>query len=249
MTLQRHIFTKPGRSNTTTGLISRLFGVCKRILNPKTKSDSRKEPQFQLTNAEYHLNSNEIQRLIDAGSNPRDTAIIRLLADTGIRRAELCNLSYGDIRWREGQIIIRSGKGKKMRLVPMAAELANALRIVLAGRQTGPVFVSRQGGRLSIRQVNRVVADIGVRADVANPNPKYQHVTPHLLRHSFARLWKDCGGSIEALSKIMGHTSTNTTWDLYGTMSLNDVQKEYRRIFKKAKSINKNEEPPFTGKE
>jgi integrase len=74
------------------------------------------------------------------------------------------------------------------------------------------------------------VAQAGVRSGIRNPNPKYQHLTCHLFRHSFARVWKARGGSIESLSKILGHESVRTTWDEYGSESLEDVRRNYAKI-------------------
>jgi integrase len=237
MTLQRHIFTNLGHSIHRSSSISRLFNVCKYIFNFRTDGDSNKELCFQLTNSEYHLTSVEINKLIDGAASMRDRGILCLLAETGIRRAELSNLSIDDIQWQEKQLIIRQGKGNKTRIVPVTTRVINNLQMVIADRRIGPVFVSRNGGKLSMRQVNRIVARAGMIAEIKNPNPKYQHVTPHLLRHSFARLWKDRGGNIEALSKILGHQSVRTTWDLYGTLGMKDIQLEYHKIMKPAKKL------------
>ena len=70
----------------------------------------------------------------------------------------------------------------------------------------------------------------GKKAGVENPNPKYKNLTPHLFRHSFAREWKKQGGSIESLSKILGHTSVKTTLDEYGTEDIDQVQENYERV-------------------
>jgi integrase len=51
------------------------------------------------------------------------------------------------------------------------------------------------------------------------------------FRHSFAREWKKRGGSIETLSKILGHTSVKTTLDEYGTEDLQTVQENYSKVF------------------
>jgi integrase len=71
---------------------------------------------------------------------------------------------------------------------------------------------------------------------VSNPNPRYRYVTCHLLRHSFARQWKAKNGSIESLSKILGHASPATTLTVYGTESLTEVRRNYdstmRRIWR-----------------
>jgi integrase len=81
--------------------------------------------------------------------------------------------------------------------------------------------------------LNAIVAEAGRRAGVTNPNPKRSAITCHLFRHSFARLWKDRGGDIEALARILGHASVKTTWDLYGTQSLDDVRRHYRRVLER----------------
>ena len=69
-----------------------------------------------------------------------------------------------------------------------------------------------RGSSISVRSLNRIVMEAGVLSGVKNPNPKYKgNLTCHLFRHSFARIWKSRGGSIESLSKILGHASTATT--------------------------------------
>ena len=56
------------------------------------------------------------------------------------------------------------------------------------------------------------------------------HLTCHLFRHTFARHWKQRGGDIESLAQILGHASSATTVDLYGTLSIDDVQANYDRF-------------------
>jgi integrase len=81
------------------------------------------------------------------------------------------------------------------------------------------------------RHVNRIVEHAGIEAGVKNPNPATSgRVTCHLLRHTFARYWKQRGGDIEALANILGHASSSTTIDMYGRQSIDDVQEHYRRI-------------------
>ncbi|OGC95056.1 MAG: hypothetical protein A2W25_04625 [candidate division Zixibacteria bacterium RBG_16_53_22] len=226
-----------------------MFSVITKIKKPDKKAESGKKPKAQLANSEFHLSTQQIRWIIAAAKSNRDRLIIQMLAETGLRRSEITAVQVQDIRHEKRLLIVNHGKGNKTRLVPLTPASIENLKAFIDSRQNGPVFASSQNRQLSARQLNRIVANAGRAAGVINPNPKYNQITPHLFRHSFARFWKDRGGSIEALSKIMGHASTKTTWDLYGTMSLNDVQREYRRIFKKAKSMNKNDKPPFTGKE
>ena len=71
----------------------------------------------------------------------------------------------------------------------------------------------------------------GERAGVKNPNPASGgRLTCHLFRHTFARHWKQRGGDIESLAQILGHASSATTVDLYGTLSIDDVQDNYDRL-------------------
>lgn len=197
----------------------------------KDKKDTA--TRSQLTNAEYHLSRRQMEHIINTASSPRDSLIVRLLAETGLRRGELAVVRVEDIRNQERLLLVRRGKGNKARLVPLTMAVIKNFELVIGTRRSGPVFVTSRERAISVRQINRIVAQIGIAAGVANPNPKYDHITPHLFRHSFARLWKNRGGSIEALSKIMGHQSTATTWDLYGTMSLTDIERDYRRVMER----------------
>lgn len=152
--------------------------------------------------------------------------MLRLLVETGVRRSEAAALRADDIDAARNLIVIRHAKGKKSRLVPVHPSLTAEL-LALAQGVDSCVFRSRGDSPLSPRQINRIVASTGERAGVRNPNPKYEAVTCHLLRHSFARHWKAANGSVESLSKILGHASVKTTWDLYGTESLVDIQRNY----------------------
>ena len=185
----------------------------------------------QLQDSEYHLNPAAIRKVIYATESFRDRCILKTFAQTGIRRAELGALDVRDVDLERRRLQVREGKGSKDRVLPITDELASDLAHLIGKRKTGPLFVSLRGTAVSVRQLNRIVTDAGARAGVENPNPKYAgRLTCHLFRHSFARAWKSKGGSIESLAKILGHSSTATTVDLYGTESLDDVQRNYERV-------------------
>lgn len=184
----------------------------------------------QLKDSEYRLSKREIQKLIHAPDSFRDRCILKTLAHTGMRRFELGELDIRDIDFERHLIYIRKGKGDKSRTIPGSDDLLNDLKHHLGRRKKGPVFMSNRGQSLALRQINYIIAAAGRRAGVENPNPKYENVTPHLLRHSFARWWKDDPRrSIESLSKILGHTSVKTTLDEYGTETIDDVQENYNK--------------------
>lgn len=196
----------------------------------RKKSRPGRLPSGQFRTSEYHLTARQVRRVIDAANSGRDRALIRLLAETGLRRAEAANVRIEDIRWTEMMIVIPRGKGGKTRIVPITRELSADLRAVVVGRVEGFAFEGYNAGPLGLRQVNRIVADTGRLAGVRHPDPRRDQLSCHLFRHTFARLWKDAQGSIESLSKILGHRSVKTTWDLYGNESLGDVKRNYETV-------------------
>lgn len=187
----------------------------------------------QLKDSEYHLDLIQIRKLIQKAGTFRDACLIKTFAQTGIRRAELASLDITDIDFDQKLLHIRNGKGGKARIVPLTEELASDLKHITGSLSVGPIFPSKNGFFLTLRQVNWIVTKVGKSAGVKNPNPKYKNITCHLFRHSFAREWKRRQGSIETLSKILGHASVKTTLDEYGTEGLTDVRDNYSKVMKK----------------
>lgn len=229
MSNQCPVIVKPSRRK---GAIKRLcrflaliFGA---VMSRKQEKQSRK---YRSSNALYYLNRHQLDRLISAGKNERDRLILRTFIETGMRRFELAALQVEDIDKQNIQLRVKMGKGQKPRIIPLTKGLLSALVRLIGKRTMGAVFVSRKGGFVSVRQLNRIVSAAGKRAGIHNPNPKRSNVTCHLLRHSFARLWKEKGGDIEILSLIMGHSSVKTTYDSYARFGLGDIKRQYRKLF------------------
>lgn len=220
-------------TSTRSGLISRVKADSATSEKNFRLAKARVGVRSQLTNAAFSLNPDQVRRLVAGASCSRDRVLIRLLAETGLRRAEAVSLRRSDVDTVSRVLIIRSGKGGKLRVVPLTEGLATAMVSLAGTSEHALVFRSRQSLALSARQVNRIVAAAGRRAGVTNPNPQRRHITCHLLRHTFSRLWKASGGSIESLSKILGHSSVKTTWDLYGTESLEDIKRNYTDTIRK----------------
>lgn len=183
-----------------------------------------------IKNSEFHLTQEEINKVVEATKTLRDRSLIRTLAQTGMRRFEVAEVRIEDINFDQRLLYVPHGKGGKPRIIPFTQELLEDMKILAEGRCQGHLFLSNKGKRLSLRQINHIVAAAGRRSGVTNPNPKYKNITCHLFRHSFSRLWKEKGGSIESLSKILGHSSVKSTWDLYGTEDLKTIQENYRKI-------------------
>jgi integrase/recombinase XerD len=180
-------------------------------------------------NSEFHLSLEELRKLIANAPSARDRLIVELFALTGIRRAELKQLAVADVEFARRRIIIRHGKGGKQRIVFIPARLVDRLR-AYCGAQSGCWLFPGRNGQMSLRNINCVVARAGRRAGIVHPNPRYRNISPHLLRHSFARHWKRAGGSLETLKRLLGHASLSTTMDLYGVESQDEAEQNYRRF-------------------
>ena len=173
----------------------------------------------------YHLKPAEIRKLVIATTNFRDRCIIKTLYWLGLRRKELVELDIRDIDFERKRVAVRQGKGGKTRIVPIIDdEYLGDLKHLIGNRTAGAFFISSSGNPLSIRTVNYVVENTGKRAGLNNPNPARQHLNPHIFRHSIARFLKSKGFTAEWIQNFLGHQSYQTTMDMYGTISIDEMQ-------------------------
>ena len=178
-------------------------------------------PPRQLSDRE----ENALIAAVSAGGHLRDFTLIVLTLHTGLRAAEVCSLTRGQIHLglRSGVVEIR-GKGNKYREVPLNATARAALGEYLPTLPPDAcyLFPSRRSGRgLSERAFGHLVQRYATRADLAD-------VSPHDLRHRFGYRMAEAV-PLHRLAQIMGHDSLNTTMGyVRGTKS--DLQKEVEKI-------------------
>lgn len=178
----------------------------------------------QMKASAYHLKPAEVRKLILAARDFRDRCIIKTLYWMGLRRQELVDFDIRDIDQDRKRVTVR-GKGDKTRIIPIInEEHLSDLMHYIGHRQQGPVFLSNQEKALSVRTVNDIVEKVGVRAGVQNPNPRLRHLNPHILRHSISRWLKSQGFPAEWVQNFLGHQSYKTTMDMYGTISIDEMQ-------------------------
>lgn len=179
----------------------------------------------QMTASAYHLKPAEVKKLIIAAANFRDRCIIKTLYWLGLRRQELANLDVRDIDFQRKRVTVREGKGGKTRIVPIIDdEYLSDLKHLIGTRKEGPVFLSNQNKELSMRAINYIIEAIGEKAEIENPHPGRKHLNPHLFRHSIARFLKSKNFSAEWIQNFLGHASYKTTMDMYGTISIDEMQ-------------------------
>jgi site-specific recombinase XerD len=139
----------------------------------------------------------------------RDRAIVLVLMFVGLRIAELEALTVDDIQVseRKGTITVREGKGNRRRKSAVPAKARRALLDWLSIRETLPtrtnaLFVQLRGDYrpLGRRGIQQMIAEAGQRARLEIP------LTPHVLRHTAVRIWREQTGDDRLTAKQMGHS-------------------------------------------
>ncbi len=149
----------------------------------------------------------------------RDQAIFDFLENSGLRISELCELELGDLTLgeRSGQVQVRNGKGGKARTVPLNNTARQAVKLWLSERPQAEnkiVFLARNGQPLQPRAVQRDLQGLGKLTGI--------ELTPHTLRHTFAKSLVDAGVSLEKVATLLGHSSLETT-RIYTTPGQQDL--------------------------
>ena len=155
----------------------------------------------------------------------RDRAVIVLLLNSGLRISELCNLSMKDIELsdRKGKVTIRQGKGSKKREIPLNATAREALKAWIKVRAGGDaLFEGKRGNRLSPSGAYRRLTELARRANV-------KELSPHTLRHSFAKNLVDAGVGLERVATLLGHSNLNTT-RIYTTPDARDLENAVAKL-------------------
>lgn len=168
------------------------------------------------------LSADELRQVISVCKNPRDLVLVLLMADTGIRRAELCALNWADVDIPKGLIAIREGKGGKFRTVMAGVKTRRALlkyRRLVASEPSAPVIQTQSGGRITHAGMRSMLLRIGKRAGI--------HLSPHMLRRTFATLSLRAGMNPLHLQGLLGHSSLEMT-NHYVQMLDDDLQVAHR---------------------
>ena len=182
------------------------------------------------------VDAEPLNRLLDHapaenGLDVRDLAIFELLYGSGLRVAEVHGLNTDDILLDEGWVEVR-GKGGKYRQVPLGSRSVSALRTYLPQRiaQSGEtaLFTGHTGKRLGIRQIQNRLRDWAVK----NGSP--QHLSPHMMRHSYASHLLQSSGDIRAIQELLGHSNLSAT-QIYTKLDFDRLTQVYDRAHPRAK--------------
>ena len=166
----------------------------------------------------------QLESMRDNCDNPRDLALIDILASTGMRVGELVLLNRDDISFDERECIV-FGKGDKERMVYFDARTKIHLQNYLDSRTDNneALFVSLKApyNRMKIGGIELRLREMGKRLNI-------EKVHPHKFRRTVATKAIDKGMPIEQVQNLLGHSQIDTTMH-YAMVNQNNVKESHRK--------------------
>ena len=158
----------------------------------------------------------------------RDRAILETFYSIGIRRAELSNLKIFDLDRERGTIMIREGKGKKDRMLPIGeralAWIKKYLEEVRPSWVVEPdskhMFLTFEGKDIMPDTLTELVKDYVNAADIEKKG------SCHMFRHTMATLMLEGGADIRFIQQMLGHAKLDTT-ELYTQVSIRKLKEVF----------------------
>lgn len=198
-------------------------------VNIDTPKSWQSLPKFLLTE--------EVDRLLDSPDPStdiglRDKAMLEVLYATGIRVSELVALKMTDLDLDLGYLITL-GKGNKERTVPMGQSSVGWVRKYLGVRPrllktktSNLLFLSSRGQAITRQAFWKTIVAYGEKAKIG-------HITPHLLRHSFATHLIENGADLRSVQMMLGHSNVTTT-QIYTHVTNERLREIYKKFHPRA---------------
>ena len=198
---------------------------CRLIFKPQNanKRLDRRLPRNVLTvkEAEAVLAVPDVQ----TPTGIRDRAMLEVLYSTGMRRMELMQLQVFDLDAERGTVLIRLGKGKKDRMVPIGEraiawveKYRDDVRPELAtGADDGTLFLTHLGEAFTPNRLTQLVREYVQAAEIGKSG------SCHLFRHTMATLMLENGADIRYIQAILGHAELSTT-QIYTQVSIRQLK-------------------------
>jgi len=162
------------------------------------------------------LSEAQARRLVNAPERGtvlgrRDGALLEVLYGTGLRLMECVRLDLKDLDLLSGALLVRTGKGRRDRYVPLSGRAREAMDLylrearpsLLKSWQESALFLSRLGRRLSAVSVRVLVRRYGKAAGTK--------ASTHVLRHSYATHLLEGGANVREIQELLGHEHLSTT--------------------------------------
>ena len=221
----------PGRAKLMGTALRSFLGFI--FLSGETTTDlSRAVPsvrQFRLAAVPKYVAAGEVERVLASCDltmpiGRRDHAILLLLARLGLRGGEVVKLELGDIRWREGDLLVR-GKGRIRDRMPLPKDVGEALALYLrrdrAACPSRSVFLRMRAPQRGFLSTAAVTTIVEKAVDRSGLSPSLRGA--HLLRHSLATGMIRRGATMAEIGQLLRHRSPETT-ELYAKVDFSGLR-------------------------
>lgn len=225
---QRHLFymRKPNGRPLTFASQARALTPVRGFFKWLTRSNvllSNPASEIELPKQERRLPKHvltveEAERVIDQPDvrDPfgiRDRAILEVLYSTGIRRMEVINLRLYDLDAERGTLVVRQGKGRKDRVVPIGERaiswvtkyIHDARPQLVMPPDEGVLLLTQDGEPLSAIWLTQVVRRYIASAEIGKSG------SCHIFRHTCATLMLEHGADVRLVQEMLGHARLTTT--------------------------------------
>jgi integrase/recombinase XerD len=220
--IQQYLSYKFPTSKSTS--ISRLLATLRRFYRYLLRENKIKEdPTLKIQTPKIpkslpkSLSENEVECLLKApdiksSAGLRDRAMLELLYACGVRVSELVSILLTEVSINDGVIRV-TGKGNKIRLVPMGEEAVDwikeytggAREAILKKQTSNFLFVTHHGGAMTRQAFWYLIKRYTI---IANIN---KSISPHVLRHAFATHLINHGADLRVVQMLLGHSDISTT--------------------------------------
>jgi len=201
------------------------------LYNPASELDLPRQQQrlprhiLSVAEVEQVLNACDIEE--ETGLGRRGRAMLEALYSTGMRRSELVNLRIDDVDLGRGTVLIRQGKGKKDRVVPIGDRACRWIEKYLyevrpdylEGEDEGTLFLAKHGEGMQAKQLSGIVRKAIQVASLERFKDTHPNAACHLLRHACATHMLENGADIRYIQALLGHSDLSTT-EVYTRVSI-----------------------------
>ncbi len=179
------------------------------------------KPAFSVAEAEVVLAQPDIGEPLGL----RDRAMLEVLYSTGVRRSELAHLSVFDLDGERATLLVRQGKGRKDRMVPIGERalawvgryLAEVRPSLVVPPDEGTLFLTADGTGLSPVYLGQVARRYVERSGVPKAG------ACHIFRHTMATLMLEGGADVRYVQAMLGHAELSST-QVYTHVSIRALQ-------------------------
>jgi integrase/recombinase XerD len=183
----------------------------------------RRLPKHVLSEAEAETVINQAD--VRSALGVRDRAMLETLYSTGMRRSELIGLKLYDLDADRGTIMVRQGKGKKDRMIPIGERavlwiekyLADVRPTLVVGQDEGIIFLTNLGETFTPNRLSKLVREYVDAAELGKTG------ACHLFRHTMATLMLEHGADIRFIQAMLGHAELSTT-QIYTQVSIRKLK-------------------------